>query len=144
MRIFSTNIRMNLGFEKCATLSGNVVSCDDIDLPAGNIGNLPIDASYKYLGILEAGGFQHSNVKSNVREVYKQRLRLLLKSKLNGQSQIQAINSFAAPVIRYTAGIIYWTLQECAELDRFTRKQMTLFKSLHPRADVDRLYEEGG
>ena len=72
--------------------------------------------------------------------MYKQRLQLLLKSKLNGQNQFQAINSFAVPVIRYTAAIIDWTLQECAELDRFTRKQMTLFKALHPRADVDRLY----
>ena len=32
------------------------------------------------------------------------------------------------------------TVQECAELDRFTRKQMTLFKALHPHADIDRLY----
>ena len=44
------------------------------------------------------------------------------------------------PVVHYTAGIVDWTLQECAELDRFTRKQMTLFKALHPRADIDRLY----
>jgi len=64
----------------------------------------------------------------------------MLKSKLNSLNQIQAINSFAVPVIRYTAGIIDWTLQECAELDRITRKQMTLYKALHPRADVDRLY----
>ena len=44
------------------------------------------------------------------------------------------------PVVCYTAGIVDWTLQECAELDRFTRKQMILFKVLHPRADIDRLY----
>jgi len=143
VRIFSTDIRMTFGFEKYTTLSvkrGNVVSCDDIELSAGNIGNLPIDASYTYLDILEAGGFQHSDAKSKVGEMYKQRLQQLLKSKLNGQNQIQAINSFALPVIRYTAGIIDWTVQECEELDRFTRKQMTLFKALHPRADVDRLY----
>jgi len=65
---------------------------------------------------------------------------LLLKCKLNSQNQIQAVNSFAVPVVKYTAGIIDWTLQECSELDRFTRKQMTLFKALHPRADVDGLY----
>ena len=32
-------------------------------------------------------------------------------------------------------------------MDRFTRKQMTLFKALHPRADINRLYvnhEMGG
>jgi len=143
VRIFSTDIGMTFGFEKCATVlvkRGNVVSCDDIDLPAGNIRSLSLDSAYKYLGVMEAGGFRHSEVKSSVRKVYKQRLRLLLKSKLNSLNQIQAINSFAVPVIRYTAGIIDWTLQECAELDRITRKQMTLYKALHPRADVDRLY----
>ena len=44
------------------------------------------------------------------------------------------------PVVCYTDGIVDWTLQECAELDRFTTKQMTLFKALHPHADIDRLY----
>ena len=143
VRIFSTDIGMTFGFEKCATLSvkrGDLVGCDGIDLPTGNIRGLPFDASYKYLGVLEAAGFQHSEMNSRVTEVYKQRLQLLLKSKLNGRNQIQAINSFAVPVVRYTAGIINWTLQECAELDRFTRKHMTLFKALHSCADVDRLY----
>ena len=44
------------------------------------------------------------------------------------------------PVVCYTTGIVDWTLQEHAELDRFTRKQMTLFKALHSHADIDRLY----
>ena len=36
VRIFSTDIGMTFGFEKCATLSvkrGNLVDCDGIDLP---------------------------------------------------------------------------------------------------------------
>ena len=44
------------------------------------------------------------------------------------------------PVIRYTTGIIDWTINECTELDRLIRKQMTLYNALHPRDDVDRLY----
>ena len=145
VRIFSADIGMAFGLDKCATVSakrGNIVCCDGIDLPIGSIRSLPIDSSYKYLGVLEAGGFQHSDVKADVRDEYKKRLQLLLKSKLNSQNQIQAINSFAVPVVRYTAGIIDWTLQECVELDKFTR-----IKTLHPRADVDRLYvnrENGG
>jgi len=59
---------------------------------------------------------------------------------LSGHNQIIAINSLAVPVLHYTAGIINWTVNDCAELDRLTRKQLTLFKALHPRADVDRLY----
>ena len=45
VRIFSTDIRMDLGFEKCATLSvkrGNLVGCEGIELPTGIIRALPI------------------------------------------------------------------------------------------------------
>ena len=44
------------------------------------------------------------------------------------------------PVITYTAGIIDWTKEELRELDTKTRKRMTIYKALHPRADIDRLY----
>ena len=44
------------------------------------------------------------------------------------------------PLIQYTAGVINWTVNECAELDRMTQKQLNMYKPLHPRADVDRLY----
>ena len=49
--------------------------------------------------------------------------------------------------MRYTAGILDWTVNELKEMDRKTRKLMTMNDALHPRADVDRLYvprEEGG
>ena len=48
------------------------------------------------------------------------------------------------PVIRYAAGIINWTVSECAELDGVTRKQMTLYKALHLQVDVDWLYVPRG
>ena len=75
------------------------------------------------------------------------RVRKILKSKLNGGNTIQAINSWAIPVIRYTAGVIDWTKLELDELDRKTRKMMTAHHALHPQSDVDRLYlarKEGG
>lgn len=68
---------------------------------------IPIGSSYKYLGVLEAEGFQHIEVKSKVKEVYKQRLCLILKSKLSGCNQVRAINNYAVPVIRYTAAWYY-------------------------------------
>jgi len=41
---------------------------------------------------------------------------------------------------RYTASIINWRKDELEAMDRKTRKMMTIYNSLHPRADVDRLY----
>ena len=109
VRVFSSDIRMEFGFNKCSSLiikKGNVVESEGIVLPTGTIKALPIGSSYKYLGVLEAKGFKHDEVKSKVKEVYKLRLRLVLKSKLSGCNQIRAINSFAVPVICYSAGII--------------------------------------
>ena len=58
-----------------------------------------------------------------------------------------AINSRAVSIVRYGAGIISWTKMELEELDRRTRKLMTICWVHYPEADVDRLYlqrYEGG
>ena len=39
-------------------------------------------------------------------------------TKLNGGNTIKAINTWAVPVFRYTAGIIDWTQEELKNLDR--------------------------
>ena len=44
-------------------------------------------------------------------------------------------------------GIVNWTKSELAELDRKTRKLLTIHGALHPRSNVSRLYlprREGG
>ena len=43
-------------------------------------------------------------------------------------------------MIRYTAGIVDWTIAELEDLDRKTRKLMTANRTLHPQNDIDRLY----
>ena len=43
--------------------------------------------------------------------------------------------------------MIDWTKEELQYMDRKTRKLMTIYRALHPQADVDRLYfktSEGG
>ena len=66
-----------------------------------------------------------------------------MKSKLNGQKKIQAINSYAIPVISYTAGIISWTQNEIAELDRKTRKTLNKYGGQRPRANISTLHAPG-
>ena len=51
------------------------------------------------------------------------------------------------PVLSYTGGVIEWTQSETSELDRRTRKTLNMYKGLHPRADIHRLYlprQKGG
>ena len=49
--------------------------------------------------------------------------------------------------VRYSAGIVSWTKEDSREMDRKTRKLLTVYRCMHPQADVDRLYwkrKEGG
>ena len=66
------------------------------------------------------------------------RLKNILKSKLNAENLKKAINTLAISIFRYSAVIIDWTEQELQNTDRKTRKMMTAYKALHPKADVDR------
>ena len=43
-------------------------------------------------------------------------------------------------MIRYTAGIVHWTIAELKDLDCKTRKLMTAHRTLYPHSDIDRLY----
>jgi hypothetical protein len=99
-----------------------------------------MENGYKYLGILQHQENMQREVKSKVKREYEKRVRQFLKSKLNGANKIQALNAYAIPVVSYTGGIIDWTANEINELDRKTRKLLTIHKALHPKADVDRLY----
>ena len=50
-------------------------------------------------------------------------------------------------VFRYGAGILQWKESELKNVDRKSRKTMTMNGALHPKSDVNRLYikrKEGG
>ena len=49
-------------------------------------------------------------------EEYKPRLRLILKSKLNGKNKITAINAWAVAVLRHGAGILQWKESELKDV----------------------------
>jgi len=70
----------------------------------------------------------------------KRRLKLVLKSKLNGRNKINAINTWAVSVLRYGAGNVRRTKEGLKSLDRMTRKVLTMNSAFHPKSDVDRLY----
>ena len=98
------------------------------------------EEGYKYLGILEVDMMREKEMKKRFAREYKRRLKLVLKSKLNGKNKINAINTWAVSVLRYGAGFIRWTKEERKALDRMTRKVLTMNGAFHPKSDVDRLY----
>ena len=95
VRVFSEDIGMEFGIEKCAILvmeKGKIVKSVCIQLPDGKvIKSLQEGESYKYLGILEVDEFLEEKMKLNVSEECIRRLRKVLKSKLNGGNLVRGV-----------------------------------------------------
>ena len=67
VRIFSDDIGMEFGIEKCATIvlkRGKITKFDGISLPDGKVMKRLIEgAGYKYLGIIQAGQIRYTEMK---------------------------------------------------------------------------------
>ena len=151
VRIYSQDIGMEFGIEKCATLvmkngkrhrtdGTELLNQDQIRTPAEN-------ETYKYLGILEADTIKQVEMKDKIQKEYPRRTRKLLETKLSSRNLIKGINTWAVPLVIYSGPFLKWTRDELKQMEQRTRKLMTMHKALHPRDDVDRLYvprKEGG
>ena len=87
VRIFSDDIGMKFGLEKCAAMTmkmGKRVHSDGIALPGGTqLRALGEEESYKYLGVLEADHVLHEESKERLKKEKIRRVKKCLKSKLN-------------------------------------------------------------
>jgi len=148
---FSADIHMEFGLEKCAKIAfkrGKLVHSQNLAIDINReIQEVEQGETYKYLGIEESEGVQHQQMKEILKQEYNRRLRMILKSELNARNKITAIGALAVPVLRYSSGVINWRSEEIKNIDRKTRKMLTVYKIHHPKADIDRLYvkrKEGG
>ena len=91
MKQFSDDIGMEFGLEKCAKASfkkGQLVSTGNIIIDEYTaIEELNQGGIYKYLGVDESDGIQHSKMKEKIRKEYLRRVRLILRTELNGKKQ---------------------------------------------------------
>ena len=119
----------------------NILKSFGIELPDGKIvKSLQEGESYWSLGIFEADKFLEEKMKLNVSNEYIRRLRNVLKSNLNGGSLVRGVNTWAVPLLRYSAAFVSWRKSELQVIDRKTRKLFTIYGALHPKSDVGRLY----
>ena len=70
-----------------------------IVLPTGEVMKTIDDEGYKFLGILELDEIMEERMKDRFVNEYYRRLRLVLKSKLNGRNKFQAINTWAVALL---------------------------------------------
>ena len=143
VRIYSQDIGMEFGIEKCAMLvmkSGKRHMTDGMELlNQDKIRALGEKETYKYLGILKADSIKQVEMKDKIQKEYLRRTRKLLETKLSCRNLIKGINTLAVPLVRYSGSFLEWTREELKQMNQRTRKLMTIHKALRPRDDVDRL-----
>jgi predicted neutral ceramidase superfamily lipid hydrolase len=116
VKTFSDDIHMEFGLEKCAKITlkrGKLISSQ----------NLVIDNDREIQE--ENEGIQHQQMKDRLKQEYNRRLRMVLKSELNARNKITAVGALAVLLLRYTFGVINWTLEEIKQIDRKTIKMLT-------------------
>ena len=133
--VFSTDIGMKFDIKKCGILTmkrGKTIKSEGIKLPGSEVMKQVGQEGYTYLGIIELDKIKETEMKEKTTKEYKRRQRLILKSKLNERNKVTAINTWAVAIFTYGVGIIQWKASELKDLDRKSRKTMTMYGGLHP------------
>ena len=94
----------------------------------------------RYLFVLGTDRLKEKQMKGLFSKEYKRRLKLVLKPKLSGKNKIIATNPWTVAILRYSSGLVEWKTDELKVLDKKTRKMTTLYSTLHPKSDVDKVY----
>ena len=121
---------------------GKIVKSVGIEFPDGEVIKLLQEGqSYKYLGILEADKSFEEKMKLNVSKEYIRRYIL------NGRNLVCGIKTWAVYLLGHSAAFVSWQKSQLQATEIKTRKLFTIYRALHPKSDVDRLYiprKEGG
>ena len=129
VRIYSQDIGMECGIEKCVLLvmkSCNRDLTDGIELPnQDKIRTLAENETYKYLGILEADTNKQVEMKDKIQKEYL-RTRKLLETKLSSRNLMKGINTWAVTLVRHSGRFLKRTRDELTQMDQRTRKLMTM------------------
>ncbi|XP_044751668.1 uncharacterized protein LOC123311664 [Coccinella septempunctata] len=141
---FSQTIRMEMGLDKCAVIHvkrGRLVDGEEMLVQDGiAIQRLAPEETYKYLGVQQALEIRTSDAKASFQQKFFDRVKKILKSKLNSKAMFTAINIWAVPSLTYSFGVIKWSNTELKAIDTKVRVLMSKYGIHHPHASVNRLY----
>jgi hypothetical protein len=100
-----------------------------------------------YSSINQSNHIQHSIIKENLEKQFYLRIKSILKSKLNGNNLIKAVNTYAVPLLTYSFGVIKWSKTNLQNINIQTRVLFTKFCKHHPNSAIERFNlprENGG
>ena len=127
---------MSFGLETCAVLEmrrGRKVDSSGIDLPDDQYTGEVKEVGYRYLGILLLDQTLNTKMKGKITAEYVRRVKKLCRSKLNGGNLISSINAWDVGVVRYSAGIVDWTVEQLVSMDTKTKKLLAINGCSHQK-----------
>ena len=134
---------MEFGLSKCEVLimkTGKLVKTEGKSMHNGKVIKNIEEGGYKYLEILEDDSIKQEEMKGQIKKESTRSVKNILKSKLNGWNIISTINSKSVSIVKSGAVIICCTKMKLEELDRKTRKLVTMEGAQQPIAAIDGLY----
>ena len=134
---------MEFGLSKCEVLimkTGKLVKTEGKSMHNGKVIKNIEEGGHKYLEILEADSIKQEEMKGQIKKESTRSVKNILKSKLNGWNIISTINSKSVSIVKSGAVIICCTKMKLEELDRKTRKLVTMEGAQQPIAAIDGLY----
>ena len=138
VRIYSQDIGMEFGIEKCAMLvmkNGKWHLTDGMELPnQDKIRTLGEKETHKYLCILEANTIKQVEMKEKIKKEYFRRIRKLLKTKLSSRNLIKGINTWAVSLVRYSGPFLRWKRKRTYQHWRQRGRIDTTTRGLHRKA----------
>ena len=78
--------------------------------------------------------------KERVLTEYFKRVCKIWSSELAGYNKFLSHNAFAVPVLILTFGLLDWTIDEIDNIDKKTRKILTMTGNFHKNSDIDKFY----
>ena len=102
---------------------------------------------YKFLGVELADGMKIKTMLERMKEEVIKRVKMLLKSELNGANLIAAINTKMIPVAAYPMNVCKFSTGELNELNQVIKRELRAKNMLGRHSSDERLYmkrEQGG
>ena len=133
VRTFSDDIQIKFGLDTLSTASSLDTNSGVTVEKTDTINCLEPGQVYKYLGVDESNDIQHSTMQEILHREHFHRVKMVLRTKMYDRNKILAINGFALPVLTYCFGVIHWQTTDLQQLDRWTRKLLSMYNVHHPK-----------
>ncbi|CAH1099173.1 unnamed protein product, partial [Psylliodes chrysocephalus] len=134
---------MEFGLDKCKIIDlkkGTLNSSNNFNMDNDKvIESLNPGDNYKYLGIMQLRGINHSEIKVKLIDDFKKRIQAICKTNLTSANKIKAINTYAIPTLTYSFGIIKWSATDLESICRTTRVILTKYRMHHPNSAIERI-----